>query len=235
MMMKKVFFATLLMISISGSNLRAEDKVKLAKKGIDHVAFDVVFVQADGMKLPMDSDFLEHVVFNLPIISGGVFGTPDANQERFLLFPDANNQIQIDLNLERKKFRKAAKPLREQYTSRGVVAKPSNTKIARFGTFAYDLQDTGQIVGTSLGIKNSSEILMLVYFSKKSTVTGQLILGEETYNHNITIPKKGFYWLRSKEIDEDVFLIDRVENFKQVDMKIHMKVDMPVNNSITKI
>lgn len=233
--LKTVIIAWLL-FSFSVSALQAEELNSLPLKGLSgDLVFDVSIQQLDGFNLNIDGEFMKHLIVTLPIISGGIFGMPDKNQEKMLMFVDDSKQIVFNLDLERRKVSKKAERLIDRYKSLGLVADSKRTKIARFGSFGFHLKDPEAVIGTSFVDRDTQDSLMLVYFDRKSTLKGDIILGEEVYMHDVVIPKKGFYWLRSKLIKEGVYLIDRTVNHQQVVLKILIKptetegVDLAMN------
>ena len=213
-----------LFISFNVSALQAEELNSLPQIGLSgDLVFDVSIQQLDGYNLNIDGEFMKHLIVTFPIISGGIFGMPDKNQEKMLMFVDDNKQIIFNLDLERKRVSKKAERLINRYKSLGLVADSKRTKIARFGSFGFQLKDSDAVIGTSFIDRDTHDSLMLVYFDRKSTLKGDIILGEEVYMHDVVIPKKGFYWLRSEQVKEGVYLIERAENYQQVGLMVILR------------
>jgi hypothetical protein len=151
--------------------------------------------------LQNDNKLKGHTEENLrlifPSISGQIFGNPSQNiiystkpksKETFTLkLPNEPVNLATEMNVK------------------GLAIQPSNTKILRLGTFNYLSRYKEQVGGGAFINKVNSNYVVLVYFSKPSKVTGNLNIGDESYQHNIVINKSGWHWIEVKNIDNNQY------------------------------
>lgn len=202
-------------------NVSAEGD-SLPKEGLSELVFNVKAVNIEGKDISTDKVPDQRVVFNFPIISGGIFGMPKEDRSIELFVTDEKNQIHFDLNNVTNKFAKKSKKLLDVFRELGLKTKSKRTKVARLGSFAYHMEDPKYAKGTWFTKPNNDDMLILAYFDRKTTLTGDATIGDEVYKHNVSVPKKGFYWLESVEVEKGVFEISRCENFSEVDLVVRI-------------
>ncbi|WP_223788819.1 hypothetical protein [Marinicella meishanensis] len=208
----------------------------LPQSGLDEVQFNVVMVNHEGESMTLDPAFLSHAVFNFPVISGGVFGSPDAGQDRQLLFADDQNQIKLDLKAEQKRIAKAAKKLQPRFQELGLKVDSKRTKLVRLGTFAYHLQNPEYVAGIAVAPVGEPEtLLILVYFDRRAELTGDIVLGGELYQHQISIPKKGFYWIEVDTLEAGMYQLKRAPNHRQVELVISVAENQAGTPALTAL
>lgn len=204
----------------------------LTKKGLSEVTFNVKAENPQGEPISFEHLADLPIVFYFPVITGGVFGMPMEDNSLEIFVVDENNQIQFDLNNVKNKFEKNAEKLRDGFRELGLKPNPKRTKLARMGSFARHVEDINYVKGTLFKKPGSDEMLLLVYFNRKASLSGDISLGGEIYKHDVSIPRKGFYWLESVEIEPGVFKISRCENFKEVDLVFRIDANIDVDESL---
>lgn len=229
--MKTIALLILLLLSCS---VYAEQK-SLPKKGLSEVVINITTVNMQQKKIPLDEAFIKNAVFNFPVISGGIFGMPDSKSHMELLFLNEKNQINFDLKSMKKSYSKQASKLLDSFKLMGLETSSKKAKIARLGSFAYNTKEPNYVKGAWFSRADSDKMLMIVYFDRKTTLVGTVSMGGEVYKHQVSVPKKGFYWLESDEVEKGVFNITRVDNFKEVDLVVKVNIEeltamyLPVN------
>jgi hypothetical protein len=198
----------------------------IAKKGhakLKKVDIEIEYVDSKGNHLDR-STLTKDLIIRFPYITGSIFGRTE-NKAVFLEVPNSNYEIELDLFDQIKMVKKYSSKLKDSWHELGLTIKPKNTKILRIGTFPYDLKTTKLIGSAGFKEKETGNLLMLVYVSKKSQLFGDVRLGDEKYSHDISFPSKGFYWLTSIETSKDEFKITRLNLFGKVILSI-------INNDI---
>ncbi|HHL32431.1 MAG TPA: hypothetical protein ENJ41_07570 [Oceanospirillales bacterium] len=187
-------------------------------QGLTHI--DLTLEYVDLNHKPLDfAQISSDLIIRIPYITGSFFGKTE-NESVFLLKPDSNRKIYLNLLKKHKLMKKAASKISKKWRDLGLKASPKNTKISRLGTFAYD--SSFQSINVLTGIKDplTNFNLMLVYVNKKSRITGDVILGDEKYIHDISLPFKGFHWLITSRLSAKVFKIERYSNIDKAILEL---------------
>lgn len=228
--MKKSIILLTFLLATATANSKS-----LPKDGLSEVTFNVKVENPQGEPISFEHLADQPIVFYFPVITGGVFGIPMENNSIEIFVMDKNNQIQFDLDKVEKKFAKNAEKLRGGFRKLGLKPNPKRTKLARMGSFARHVEDINYVKGTLFKKPDSDEMLLLVYFNRKASLSGDISLGGEIYKHDVSIPRKGFYWLESVEIEPGVFKISRCENFKEVDLVFRVDAESSNKTNPTEL
>lgn len=218
-MKTSIILLTFLMVSATANSK------SLQKEGLTEITFNVKAENPQGEPISFEYLADQPIVFYFPVITGGVFGIPMEDNSIEIFVMDKNNKIQFDLDKVEKKFAKNAEKLRDGFRELGLKPNPKRTKLARMGSFARHVEDINHVKGTLFKKPDSDEMLLLVYFNRKASLSGDITLGGEIYKHDMSIPRKGFYWLESVEIEPGIFKISRCENFKEVDLVFRINAE----------
>lgn len=126
-----------------------------------------------------------------PSIPGLIFGNPTKNNIHVVSIQSSKYfTLELPSHLDGK-----ADYLR---TSQ-LEIEPKDTKILRLGTFYIYPNSTKAMGGGGFIDTKSGNILLLVYFSKPSRISGTLSLSGEHYDHKIKITNAGWHWLEVKK------------------------------------
>jgi hypothetical protein len=181
---------------------------------------DLTLEYVDLKHKPLDFALIpSDLVIRIPYITGSFFGRPEA-ESVFLLKSESNGKIHLDLIKKQKFMKKVASKISKTWLELGLKASPKNTKISRLGTFAYD--SSLQSINVLTGIKDplTEFNLMLIYVNKKSRITGDVLIDNEKYIHDISLPFKGFHWLITTRLSAKVFKIERYSNIDHVILEL---------------
>jgi len=129
----------------------------------------------------------QHLAFAFPIISGQLFGRPSKDMLAFSIVTNPNDFL-LKLPLDMKGHSAIL-----QNSSLNII--PVSTKISRLGTFHYLPHYKNGLGGGGFKIKDSGNAVILVHFSQASKITGDLVIKNNTYVHDIEIDSTGWHWL----------------------------------------
>nr|BAF45164.1 hypothetical protein [uncultured bacterium] len=194
-----------LLLSISISLIAACPSISNAKddaKPINAINFDVNYYDKNNSILikPKNKD----IAISFAPIRGAIFGGANFKYAAILLLKE-DEFIEIPISDFTVFFKRHATTFIPK--SEKLKVTPSTTKIIRLGTrVTHQGSDKG--LGHTVFVNNANkQSLMLVYFSNACQITGTLVDNNLIYNHNISIPKKGAYWITANQINDNTYTL----------------------------
>lgn len=139
----------------------------------------------------------DQIVPYFNFIPGSIFGSPIED----VLLPvevDEESRIVVQLSEWAELAETYAAPLTEENLKRGLRIQPTDARLLRVGTFAYDLRHESGMGG---GLRELGEggYIVLVYVDRPSVISGSITLDETKYTHFIDLPAKGFHYVLSDD------------------------------------
>ncbi len=193
-------------------------EAKKELKSLTNIKVKIEYVDSEGNQLSND-ELTKDLIIRFPYITGSFFGRTE-NEAVFLEKANQKYEIDLDLLKREKMVKGSASKLSKQWIHLGLNSKPKSVKLLRIGTFPYDSITKKLIASAAFKQTQTGDLMMLIYVNKKSTFVGEVILDNEKYIHDISFPSKGFYWLLSKEISQNLFKIQQYSNDKEVILSI---------------
>ena len=187
------------------------------------MVFDVsIHVLGDDTVVVGDA-FKKNLTFTFPVISGGIFGTPDQGQTRTQHVANDNNQITLNVSEKINVVSQMATGLQDKFMKMGLEAQPPSTQLARLDSLGYAQQGGFQVMGTAAFEKDTNHLLMLAYFDSKASLHGNVAESGKLFKHQVTVPGAGLYWLRTVKSNENTYVIERADHLQQVNLKVMVK------------
>ena len=185
----------LVLASCAGTSTRVVDSVL---KPVQFAEATIVFENPTDDKVHSD-EIMPYFGF----IPGSIFGSPT---DDFLYVAEPDDDLRIALPIAEwvQEAEQYAAPLSERYYNRGLRTSPSDTRLLRVSTFAYDAA-YDKPMGGGFKEEGFDGYIMLIYADKKCTISGNVEADGITFTHNLQIPEKGFYFVGSTD-DGYVFL-----------------------------
>ena len=156
------------------------------------VTATVVTERSEDMRKGQPSAMLRA---DFPAIRGAIFGSPSTAS--LISTPVViGAEFSIDIGEWEQRFGPVAQAPADSVLN-GVRLEPRATRIARVGTFLYDL-DHRQGVAGGVGFKDATtgDYLLLVYFDRPCSMRGVMGAGDDAADIDIQVAKAGMSWLR---------------------------------------
>ncbi len=132
-----------------------------------------------------------------PSIPGAIFGNPTSD---ILAVSPVSSDYTFRLNIPNNLEKKA-----KRLSDNRLEIVPSNTKVLRLGTFHLSLSHQDQIGGGGFINTESGDFLILMYFSNPAEVKGTVKVGNDWYDHQISISKPGWSWIKLSELSANTY------------------------------
>tara|TARA_R110000850_G_C9990205_1_gene466941 strand:- start:828 stop:1388 length:561 start_codon:yes stop_codon:yes gene_type:complete len=150
-------------------------------------------------------DLPQEVVVQFTIIPGGLYGIP-LTDSQYLDVIQIGSSINADFRDLERRIASFATPMLNTEANMGLSISPKETRLARFGTFTYDL-NTREGLGTTGFGSPDPEIfaLVLTYFDRAAEIRGIQNIEGEIADFNINVERAGLVWLKVKKKSKDHF------------------------------
>lgn len=150
-----------------------------------------------GLQPVDDGLFDEGLIIIFPLISGSIFAAP--SPLILQISPAEQGVFTFDIPQD-------VDALASEIQGFDLLIEPKEARILRLGTFYSDgyrssLGDAGFING------NNGNTLVLTYFSTAVSITGPLHQYGETFEHQLTIKQRGWYWLEISQQGAHHYLV----------------------------
>ncbi len=185
-MIKTLFHITIIFILLTSKAFSSPIETMKIKYGFYTGSFNALKKTTSAME----------PIFVFPSIPGSIFGNPS----KPVLFSGKAHNNTLEIRLP-KNIDDVAQALSEK----GLSTKPQNTKILRLGTFHVNPEKNEQLGGGGFVDTNTNNLIILVYVSQSSQITGTLEAGDEKYIHDITFKKPGWNWIETKKLDDTTY------------------------------
>lgn len=158
------------------------------------VVFSVEYYRDMDAAVLADIRATPELFIALPMLSGQFVGAPfDVGLTELIADYD---QVAMDFVGVADRIDQAISSIIAGEQTAGVDIQPSNTRFARFGTFAYEPHSGNGLGRTGFIDAHDGDYLWLTYFDRPCTVRGRQLLRDGTYfDYAIDIPQAGLYWL----------------------------------------
>ena len=159
----------------------------------------------------MQSNFgVAEVALRFPLIAGSIFGSASTGD---ILVEQARPGALIELSVERLRNAGArwASPVEPHVSDAGLVVQPKGARFARIGTFVADSRMNKTVGYGSFIDPRTRNVLILVYFDEPVRISGLLRVGTLEAEHNISIHSSGLYWIRTKELGNNRYELDKAD------------------------
>lgn len=193
----------------------------MSNTGLVAIKTSVHFLASDRTYLPKKY-FTKSVLVYMPYIPGAIFGNPGFKPIYAEILPK-NLSISLDLTKLIPALNADARPLSRLWLQQGISVYPEKTKLARIGTFAFDMITKKSIGGVGFLDPVSKESLILVYVDRACKITGRFTVAGATYEHNIDFPGSGFHFIRVNIIQPQLFRLHYFPKNGAVDFVIFVK------------
>ena len=190
--MKYLLITTIILLLLGCSSI---PKVKLEQNFNFTLGYSL-FIEENKKA---DISMIKKVGFAFPSIPGRIFGNPSQDM---LFYAHASGTSNFSFSLPNNMEQRASK-LKEV----NLEIFPSDTELARLGTFHYLPSYEDSFGGGGFQDKKTGNHILLVYFSKKSLVTGELLAGNDLYKHDISVRNAGWHWLEIIETGQNHYKI----------------------------
>ena len=183
-----MFIASSVAWTISGAVLAAVP----SPGDIQAVKFQAVYFDEDQNSI--SSEYLpETILFKIRLIPGSTFGKVTAPPITSIPVRIGETAT-LDLEVIRRKVERSAAALTREASSGGLSIVPSETRIARLGTFAYGAESAR---GMASGFRTErGERLYVVYFDRPCALTGVRHERGITATYDVKVSTPGFNWLK---------------------------------------
>jgi hypothetical protein len=188
--------------------------------GISRVDASVEYVGPGNIKLPREQ-YPRDVLLVFPVVSGGIFGDPD-DDVMFAEKIDESMRFSLELDEKIGEMESRSMPLTDEWKYRGLRITPENTLLARVGTFPYSIK-TRQLIGAGGFIDPvSRNTLVLIYVDRACVISGNVILDNARFSHDIILPGKGFHWIQVKRDSHNSYSLERYPD-NNANFSIHIQ------------
>ncbi len=156
------------------------------------VKFRAVYFDKDQNRI--GGEFLpETILFKIRLIPGSTFGEVTAPPITSIPVRIGETAT-LDLEAIRREVERSAAALTREASSGGLSIVPSETRIARLGTFAYGAESAR---GMASGFRTErGERLYVVYFDRPCALTGVRHERGTTATYDVKVSISGFNWLK---------------------------------------
>ncbi len=133
----------------------------------------------------------EQILLLFPSIKGQIFGVPKRPILTEVTVSD-NQPFKVELpNMNTL----VAASLSDSEWTQGISIVPSETKILRAATMAFDKKSRKPFAAGSLINPKTGDNLILMYFNMPCSITGLVQSGDMQYRHQIKIKTAGWHWI----------------------------------------
>lgn len=139
--------------------------------------------------------------FVFPTIPGAIFGNPSKD---ILYWSEPNKSKKIRLSLPVNVSHKAT-----LLNQNGIDIYPEDTRILRLGTFHIDPDEPRTLGGGGFFNTDTNNLLILVYVSKPSEISGTVMLGKTKVFHKINFDSPGWNWIEVKKLEGNNYQLER--------------------------
>ena len=197
--MKKILVVMFLMIFVGGcSSLKSTEKTA---NSLAEIEYNINYgFYAKGMQI-LQTNPETKISFIFPSIQGAIFGNPS---DDLIYMTTIDRGFNFTLRLPQDMSDRAY-ILRDDR----LVITPDDTKLMRLGTFHKNLSAEGDVGGGGFVDKKSGDYVVLVYFSKPSSVKGVVESRGVRYEHDIFVSKSGWNWIGISKKSETLFVLSQ--------------------------
>ena len=159
-------------------------------------SFEATLVVADSPSIDV-AMHVDDISPTFQFIPGEIFGSP---KEEMVLPISIGEDSALSAPLAdwRELASAASLPLSKKYSELGLQIEPSDTKLARMATFAYDAVHDAEI-GAYLDELGEDHLLILIYVARACKISGEIIVRGQRYNHDIELSRGGFHYLAADD------------------------------------
>lgn len=186
---------------LSACGLLREKQLEADEKALRSIDASIEYLGPD--KIALAANYLpDDVVLLFPYIAGGIFGNP-VSSPLFVVRLTGRQDFTLDLAKAEKEVEEHATMLNDTWLERGLTIKPTTTRLARVGTFAFDAITRKEIGAGGFIDGASRDYLTLVYVDRACHINGSFVSDKVVYKHDIYLSKAGFHWIRFIDIDKN--------------------------------
>lgn len=161
---------------------------------LDELAFTIEYVDRNNKIVPAKFQ-PQDVVLVFPYIPGDIFGSPDSKP---VFIAPVSIEARVAVNLDR--LDSVLAPLAATVTdaarASGLALAPADARFARMGTFPHEAETFAPVGGGGFLDPVTRDTMILVYFDRPCTITGDRVAGGDTFSHAIRVPAAGLHWIR---------------------------------------
>lgn len=166
-------------------------------------------------------DLPQEVVVQFTIIPGGLYGIP-LTDSQYLDVIRIGSSINADFRDLERRIASFATPMLNTEANMGLSISPKETRLARFGTFTYDLNTREGLGATGFGSPDPEIFaLVLTYFDRPAEISGIQNIEGEIADFNINVERAGLVWLKVNKKSKDHFSYSVLETPSEAFLLIH--------------
>ena len=203
----KTFSLTVIIIFLTGCSTIPQSPGPSEKSSLREISLAVQYVDSDND--PVQPEYHpENVVLVFPHIPGEIFGSPSGDP--ILITPvSVGDSVTLDLAKAEQALAGELSALKPGPNTDGLVISPANAQFTRIGTFPYNARTFEDIGGGGFTDPASRKLMVLMYFDRPCTLTGEITAEGSVFRHAIDIPDRGFHWIQYDKPLKNEFVLTR--------------------------
>ncbi len=136
-----------------------------------------------------------------PVVQGSIFGNP-TDAAVYSVPVILGEDFVLDLRQLESAARPYASSLTGEMLNPTIRSEPSSMKLARIGTFFYDLDRSKIVSGAAFLDDASRDFFVLIYSDRPGIIRGHFRLGPDTVDADLEIQEPGLSWLRATKVEQ---------------------------------
>lgn len=152
------------------------------------------------------SDLPQKVIVEFNVIPGAIWGRP-LSYSQYLDVVGVGSSLNTSFPELLEKIKTYATPMLNSEANYGLEISPKDTRLARFGTFTYDVESKENIGGTGFGSPDPKiYALVLTYFDRPAELIGMQDMYGEIAEFDIEVRNEGLVWLKVERLSPNHYL-----------------------------